>query len=156
MNISLSCTMHIPAESDVDKSRIGEITHLKDFYYSHSITRLRILDSIRRKSNTYIMITRVLIILFFGLPHHLGICLENILTKAILINTKPSDQDKVFIVHTSTLNRCIIVCIQNEACLIVVYNQTGSNCHGFSRNQTTDVALNVNVTAWKMINEGML
>ena len=144
-------------EADVAKSCVSELTHFKDFYYSHSITRLRILDSIRRNSNTYIMITRVLIILFFGLSRHLGISLESILTKAILINTKPPfDQDKVFSFHTSTLIRCIIVCIQNEACIIAIYNQTESNCHGFGRNQTTDVSLNANVTAWKMINEGML
>ncbi|KAK2143000.1 hypothetical protein LSH36_888g00003 [Paralvinella palmiformis] len=56
------------------------------------------------------------------------------------VHKKPSDSDQIFTMQTSTISQCLYICIQNNGCLTVLYNNIGLLCIGYE-SQLEDTTL---------------
>ena len=76
-------------------------------------------------------------------------------SRCLLSTNKPSDNDQIFNVRTSTVSQCIYVCVLNTECRAIVYDNAGSMCLGY-RTQTEEEPLNGEEEGWKIVYAGII
>ncbi|KAK2140260.1 hypothetical protein LSH36_1422g00024 [Paralvinella palmiformis] len=80
---------------------------------------------------------------------------QQINTKLSPIHKRPSDSDHIFTIQTSTISQCLYICIQNNGCLTVLYNNRGLLCIGY-KSQLEEKTLTGEEKVWRIVYKGWL
>ena len=77
------------------------------------------------------------------------------MTLFLPVNNKPPHNDQIFSIQRLTASQCRYVCMHNDECRVVTYDDAGLECAGY-KSDHEDKPVGENVNAWKTLPSGWL